>query len=199
MGEKGKKAEQVKELKRFVYTTKERSIFFARSLISKYCSALALPRTVSMEALDMYRKLSEKGKTRGLRTETACAALVYLAAHSRSPRTAGEVAAIIDCDPQELYKIQKRLSPVLGARILPASAKLFLPRYASILGLEPETETAAAKLLKRTKLNRSGKILAAAALYLCSDLTQKQIASRLGLSIVSLRETAQGLSARARA
>jgi len=125
-----------------------------------------------------------------------CATLVYLGAHSRSPRTAEEVAAVIECDPQELYNIQKRLSPALEIKILPAKAKLFLPRYASLLGLSPDTETAAAKLLKRAKLNRSGKILAAAALYLCSDLTQKQIAEKLKLSIVSLREAAQQLTAK---
>lgn len=178
--------------------SKDRNLSYSLSELVRQVSYLGLSNSVHEEVGRLYEKAVTKGLVRGRSMESIITALIYAVAREQgSPRTLAELSAASGIEKREIGRAYRYISRELGIRILPATAKEYIPRFASLLGLSGEVQAKAKEILKKAADEDivSGKGptgIAASALYIAAVLmgekrTQRDIADVVGVTEVTIR------------
>ncbi|MGM0716653.1 MAG: transcription initiation factor IIB [Halobacteriota archaeon] len=184
--------------------SKERNLKQALGEIERMSSALGLPQSVRETASMIYRQALKNDMLPGRSIEGIATAALHAAARmERIPRSVDEIAAVSRVDEEEFKRAYRYINRELELAIQPPDPNEYLPRFASDLDVDDETEHRARELLetgKRANLH-SGKSpvgLAAAAIYAAAQftpdtLTQRDVAKATDISEVTIRNRYQEL------
>lgn len=177
----------------------ERNLKQALGEIQRMSSALGLPSHVEETASVIYRRALEENLLPGRSIEGIATASLYAAAlQVNVPRSMDEVADVSRVERKEFTRGYRYILRELNLEIEPTSPLEYIPRYASDLGLDDDTEQFARKLLEvaeRTGV-QSGKSrvgLAGASLYAASkvipgnNVTQREVSEVTDMSEVTIR------------
>ncbi len=177
----------------------KKNFLIAVNEIKRVCTNLGLPRIVAETAATLYKKVQKLNVLRGRSINGFVGACVYLSCRmSKIPRSVNEVYEEMpnttDRDIRICYRV---LVNELGVKVPKINAVALLPRYASSIGVSPESQSLAEKMLSAFEggTNTAGKDpkgMIAAAIYLACKKTgenkpQKHIAIACGITEVTLR------------
>ncbi|MBN2151678.1 MAG: hypothetical protein JW839_09545 [Candidatus Lokiarchaeota archaeon] len=177
----------------------KKNFLIAVNEIKRVCTNLSLPRIVAETAATVYKKIQRLNVLRGRSINGFVGACVYLACRmSKIPRSVNEVyeemPTTTDRDIRICYRV---VINELGIKVPKINAVALLPRYASAIGVSPEAQCVAEKLLAafeagRNNAGKDPKGLIAAAIYLATRRTgenkpQKHVAIACGITEVTLR------------
>nr|MDO8118568.1 hypothetical protein [Candidatus Sigynarchaeota archaeon] len=158
-----------------------------------------MPRVVAETAATIYKKIQKLNVLRGRSINGFVGACVYLACRmSKIPRSVNEVYEEMpnttDRDIRICYRV---LLNELSIKVPKINAVALLPRYASAIGISPESQCIAEKLLAafeggRNTTGKDPKGMIAAAIYLAckmrdEETAQKRVATACGVTEVTLR------------
>ena len=184
--------------------SKERNLKQALGEIERMASALGLPQSVRETASMIYRQALKNDMLPGRSIEGIATASLHAAARmERIPRSIDEIAAVSRVEEEEFKRAYRYINRELELEIQPPDPNEYLPRFASDLDIDDETQRRARELLetgKRANLH-SGKSpvgLAAAAIYAAAQftadtLTQSDVAKVTDISEVTIRNRYQEL------
>jgi len=182
----------------------ERNLKQALGEIERMASALGLPENVRETASVIYRRALDEDLLPGRSIEGIATASLHAAARMAGvPRSIDEVARVSRVDEETFQRAYRYIVKKLELEVQPADPAEYLPRFASKLELDDETERRARELLAvgRESAVHSGKSpvgLAAAALYAAgvltnADLTQREVSEVTDISEVTIRNRYQEL------
>ena len=183
---------------------KERNLKQALGEIDRMASALGLPENVRETASVIYRQALEKDLLPGRSIEGIATASLHAAARMGNvPRSLDEMSAVSRVDQATFKRAYRYIVRELKLEVQPADPLEYLPRFASDLDLDDETERRARELLETAKRQNvhSGKSpvgLAAAAIYAAgvltnNALTQSEVSRATDMSEVTIRNRYQEL------
>jgi len=166
--------------------------------IGRLASKMGMGKLVKEETAVIYRKALEKDMVKGRSIDTVVAASMYLANQKlRTARSLDDFQRHSDVSRKSITRAHKVIKAALGVRIPVSEPSEYVGRYAGLLGLPPEINASALRLLKRaTELElthgKSPTGLAAAALYIAArqgnrHRTQRDIADISGVTEVTIR------------
>lgn len=178
--------------------SKDRNLSYSLSELVRQISYLGLGQNIHEEVARLYEKAVTKGLVRGRSMESIITALIYAVAREQgSPRTLAELSASSGIEKREIGRAYRYISRELNIRILPATAKEYVPRFASLLGLSGKVQAKAKKILEKAAdediISGKGPTgIAASALYIAAVLcgekrTQRDIADVVGVTEVTIR------------
>jgi len=181
--------------------TKERDLWFGIGLTKRLCSAFGISRPVQEEAARRFKIASECNMLKGKSMEAVVAALILgVCRENGRPISINELASAACSKPGKVFQIYKRLSRALGFAFTTIKAEDCVEYFCELVGLEPPARTAVYRIVSAAKdigMNRSAKVLVAAAICMTTDiLTQQKLATKLDVSVVSLRATMRELEKR---
>lgn len=179
--------------------SQQRRLKFALREMTRLVNSMNLPESLIEEGSRLYEKALEKNIVKGRRIEHLVAALVYILARDRGvPRTMSEISEETGISERDLGKNYRYLARELDLRVLPVDPKDFIPRFSNELGFSGETQARAREIISEAQekgilAGRSPDSIAAAALYLASELegeevTKKSVAETVGVTPVTLRK-----------
>ncbi|RYJ13257.1 transcription initiation factor IIB [Halogeometricum borinquense] len=177
---------------------KERNLKQALGEIDRMASALGLPENVRETASVIYRRALDDDLLPGRSIEGVATSALYAAARQAgTPRSLDEITTVSRVDKDEISRTYRYVVRELNLEIEPADPEQYVPRFASELGLNDESERHARQLLRTAKEQgiHSGKSpvgLAAAAIYAASLLanekvTQSEVSEVANISEVTIR------------
>lgn len=178
--------------------SKQRNLKQALGEIDRMGAALGLPESVRETASVIYQRALDEDLLPGRSIEGVATASLYAAALDCGyPRGMDEFTKVSRVEKQEFTRTYRYISEELRLKVQPARPEQYLPRFASDLNLEEQTEQVAREIIEsaESKGVLSGKSrigLCAAAIYaaglLCEeDLTQTQVSNVAGVSEVTIR------------
>lgn len=181
-----------------VWGSHERNLSRAFGQLALIISNLSLSRTVKTESASIYRKAVTNDLVRGRSIEKIMVATVYIACRQcKVPRTLDEIAEVTGVDKKTIGKNYRFLTRELGIKLPLISPNDYVPRFASKLNLPPEVEVKSIEInnLAKERGLTSGKdpaSITAASLYAASLMlgerrTQTEIARKLGVTEVTIR------------
>ncbi|HIQ51491.1 MAG TPA: hypothetical protein EYH54_06005 [Nautiliaceae bacterium] len=176
----------------------EKNLKVAMNDLKKIIDLLRLPQSVAEEASYIYTLAAQKGLVRGRNIDSVVVASIYIALRKMNiPRTLDEIASVTGITKKEISKVYRLLSKELKIKIKPIDPTDYIYRFANLLHLKQETLELALDLLKKAQekklvAGRSATGIAAAILYIASELTkerktQKEIAEVAGVTEVTIR------------
>ncbi|MFW5948549.1 MAG: transcription initiation factor IIB [Halolamina sp.] len=183
---------------------KERNLKQALGEIDRMASALGLPENVRETASVIYRRALDEDLLPGRSIEGIATASLHAAARMGNvPRSLDEMSAVSRGDQATFKRAYRYIVRELKLEVQPADPLEYLPRFASELDLDDETERRARELLETAKRQNvhSGKSpvgLAAAAIYAAgvltnNALTQSEVSEATNMSEVTIRNRYQEL------
>ncbi|MBW6451969.1 MAG: transcription initiation factor IIB [DPANN group archaeon] len=178
--------------------SKDRNLSYSFSELVRQISYLNLSSSVHEEVARLYEKAVTKGLVRGRSMESIITALIYAIAREHgSPRTLSELSAASGIEKREIGRAYRYIARELKIRILPATAKEYIPRFSSLLGLSGEVQARSKEILDKAAdediISGKGPTgIAASALYIAAVLggekrTQRDIADVVGVTEVTIR------------
>jgi transcription initiation factor TFIIB len=200
-----------RRLRRFDFRTKSddnkiRNLNQATIEVERYTDRLHLPRGIKDKALFIYRKALKEDLIRGRTISDFVAAAAYAACRqSRVPRSLANVSEASGRSVKDISRTYRLLVRSLKLRMPVDTPMKFVPRIASSLNIDLETERKAIESLRRAGvlkllIGKDPRSMATAALYMaCKSkkrkMTQKKLADAAGISTVSLRNRMRELEA----
>jgi len=189
---------RMKKWQKRLVSSKDRNLGYALTELERLSSFLNLPKNLQEEVGMMYEKALEEGIVKGRSIEAVIAALVYcLSREYGCPRTLAEISQASGVSRRDLGRTYRYIARKLGLRILPAKAKDYIARCATILGLSDKVQVKARQYLKKIEDHESvsgkGPLgVAAAALYISAIMngeyrSQREIADAIGVTEVTIR------------
>ena len=141
---------------------------------------LHLPETVLEKACLLFKPVS------GRSNEAVYAACLYMACRQeRVPRTFKEICAVSTVSKKEIGRAYKQISRVVVERVTPDD---LVNRFCSKLGLTRQVRREVAELtVKNAETGRPPSSVVAAAIYLTSGKSQREIKEVTGVSEVTIR------------
>src|SRR3989338_5401853 len=130
--------------------------------------------------------------------ESVVAGALYAACRRHEvPRTLDELSEASGIDKKEIGRTYRFITRELGIRILPSNPVDYIPRFASALKLNAETQSKAVEILEKAQKQQltSGRGptgIAAASLYVAALInnekkTQREVADVAGVTEVTIR------------
>ena len=185
---------------------RSRNLSRAFTKLSLIVSQLSLSKNVKRESASIYRKALDEDLIRGRSIEKLMVATIYIACRQCDvPRTLDEISEGTGIDKKTIGKNYRFLSRELGINLPVVSPNAFVPRFASKLGLSSEVEVKSIEIINQAKELgiTSGKdpasITAASLYWACLLLgerrTQTEIAKKLGVTEVTIRNRFKELNA----
>ncbi|MDS0242684.1 MULTISPECIES: transcription initiation factor IIB family protein [unclassified Haloferax] len=202
---KGRKRRQFARMRRQhnrarISTKRERNQVYAFTEIRRVTSALSLPNHIRDQACSLFESAQNEDLLRGRSLEGFAAACVYAACRvagvSRSVEEVCDVSKSTEAEHQAAYGALNR---DLGLPVAPADPTEYLPRFATKLDLDSDTERRAREYVADARdeglvggKNPCG--VAAACLYTAAcdrgeDCTQAEAADVADVTPVTLRKT----------
>jgi len=157
-----------------ISTAIERNLKLALSELKRVSSYLRLPSSVEEEAARIYTLAVQKGLVRGRSMESVVAGALYAACRRHDvPRTLDELGESSNIEKKEIGRTYRFITRELGIKILPSNPADYIPRFASSLKLNAETQSKAVEIIEsaqRVELTsgRGPTGIAAAALYVAA-------------------------------
>ncbi|MEK6903798.1 MAG: transcription initiation factor IIB [Nanoarchaeota archaeon] len=181
-----------------ISTAIERNLKLALAELKRVASYLKLPKSVEEEASRIYTMAVQRGLVRGRSMESVVAGALYAACRRHEvPRTLDELSEASGIDKKEVGRTYRFVTRELGIRILPSNPVDYIPRFASALKLNPETQSKAVEILEMAENSeltsgRGPTGIAAASLYVAALLneekrTQREVADVAGVTEVTIR------------
>ncbi len=181
-----------------ISTAIERNLKLALAELKRVASYLKLPKSVEEEASRIYTMAVQRGLVRGRSMESVVAGALYAACRRHEvPRTLDELSEASSIDKKEVGRTYRFVTRELGIRILPSNPVDYIPRFASALKLNPETQSKAVEILEMAENSeltsgRGPTGIAAASLYVAALLnnekrTQREVADVAGVTEVTIR------------
>ena len=130
--------------------------------------------------------------------ESVVAGALYAACRRHEiPRTLDELSEASGIDKKEIGRTYRFITRELGIRILPSNPIDYIPRFASALKLNADTQTKAVEILEKAQnieltSGRGPTGIAAASLYVAALInnekrTQREVADIAGVTEVTIR------------
>lgn len=178
--------------------SKDRNLSYSLSELVRQISYLGLSSSIHEEVARLYEKAVSMGLVRGRSMESIITALIYaIAREHSSPRTLAELSAASGIEKREIGRAYRYICRELNIRILPATAKEYIPRFGSLLGLSGSVHAKAKQILDKAAdediISGKGPTgIAASSLYIAAVLcgekrTQRDIADVVGVTEVTIR------------
>ncbi|MEK6907571.1 MAG: hypothetical protein AABW45_03515, partial [Nanoarchaeota archaeon] len=179
-------------------TAIERNLKLALAELKRVSSYLKLPASVEEEAARIYTLAVQRGLVRGRSMESVVAGALYAACRRHEvPRTLDELSEASGIDKKEIGRTYRFITRELGIRILPSNPVDYIPRFASALKLNAETQSKAVEILEKAQKEeltsgRGPTGIAAASLYVAALInnekrTQREVADVAGVTEVTIR------------
>ncbi len=197
---------RLSKIQRSVTTTFERNLSIAQPKLLNEASTLGLPRTVTEEALRLYKKAVRAKLTMGRSIDSLVAASLYAAIKIHGlPRTLDEISKITQIPVKSIAKSYRLLAQYVEESIPKDLADLktqYIVRFGQDLKLSPAVQKRAIELLEQAEesgmvlTGKNPKGLASAALYLAAKelgepRSQFEISRTSAISEVTLRNRAK--------
>ncbi len=181
-----------------ISTAIERNLKLALAELKRVSSFLKLSASVEEEAARIYTLAVQRGLVRGRSMESVVAGALYAACRRHElPRTLDELSEASGIDKKEIGRTYRFITRELGIRILPSNPVDYIPRFASALKLNPETQSKAVEILEKAQKEeltsgRGPTGIAAASLYVAALInnekrTQREVADVAGVTEVTIR------------
>ena len=181
-----------------ISTAIERNLKLALAELKRVSSYLKLPASVEEEAARVYTLAVQRGLVRGRSMESVVAGALYAACRRHEvPRTLDELSEASGIDKKEIGRTYRFITRELGIRILPSNPVDYIPRFASALKLNAETQSKAVEILEEAQKaeltsGRGPTGIAAASLYVAALInnekrTQREVADIAGVTEVTIR------------
>ena len=181
-----------------ISTAIERNLKLALAELKRVASYLKLPGSVEEEAARVYTMAVQRGLVRGRSMESVVAGALYAACRRHEiPRTLDELSEASGIDKKEIGRTYRFITRELGIRILPSNPIDYIPRFASALKLNADTQTKAVEILEKAQKieltsGRGPTGIAAASLYVAALInnekrTQREVADIAGVTEVTIR------------
>ena len=186
-------------------TWEKRNILIATTELKRICSNLNLPNHVKVEAIRLYKEAFKKKLLRGRSINSMIAASIYLAIRlKRIPRTFQEILEESSENSKDVRRCYRVLIRELNLKAPNTEPSALIPKYVAKLNLNQEIERITYKIVNTFSSNfstsgKDPKGIVAGAIYLASkilglELTQKEIADKVGVTEVTLRSRYKELS-----
>jgi transcription initiation factor TFIIB len=177
----------------------DRRITYGLTDLSRISAQLQIPRGVKEAACLIFRRLVEKGFTRGKNTERVTASVIYIACRQAGvPRILAEVTKFTKARKKQIARTYKDIVKELGIHLPPISPVELIPRFASRINLPGWVAERAIHLIEEEmKLGPFSATTpggtAAAALYISSikngfRYSQREISRAAHTTEVTLRK-----------
>jgi len=197
----GKNMNKFFRLRKWQYrisTAIERNLKLALAELTRVASFLKLPKSVEEEAARIYTMAVQRGLVRGRSMESVVAGALYAACRRHEvPRTLDELSEASGIEKKEVGRTYRFITRELGIRILPSNPVDYIPRFASALKLNAETQSKAVEILEMAEKSeltsgRGPTGIAAASLYVAALMnnekrTQREVADVAGVTEVTIR------------
>jgi len=181
-----------------ISTAIERNLKLALAELKRVASYLKLPSSVEEESARIYTMAVQRGLVRGRSMESVVAGALYAACRRHEiPRTLDELSEASGIDKKEIGRTYRFITRELGIRILPSNPIDYIPRFASALKLNADTQTKAVEILEKAQKieltsGRGPTGIAAASLYVAALInnekrTQREVADIAGVTEVTIR------------
>jgi len=181
-----------------ISTAIERNLKLALAELKRVSSYLKLPSSVEEEAARIYTLAVQRGLVRGRSMESVVAGALYAACRRHEvPRTLDELGEASSIEKKEIGRTYRFITRELGISVLPSNPADYIPRFASSLKLNPETQSKAVEILEMAQKaeltsGRGPTGIAAAALYVAALMygekrTQREVADVAGVTEVTIR------------
>ncbi len=199
---------RLSKIQRSVTTTFERNLSIAQPKLLNQASMLGLPRTVTEEALRIYKKAVRAKLTMGRSIDSLVAASIYAAIKIHGlPRTLNELSKVTQIPVKTIAKSYRLLAQYIEESTPKELGDLktkYIVRFGQDLKLSPAVQKRAIELLKLAEeggmvlTGKNPKGLASAALYLAAKelgepRSQFEISKISSISEVTLRNRAKNI------
>ncbi|MHA1649019.1 MAG: transcription initiation factor IIB [Candidatus Helarchaeota archaeon] len=199
---------RLSKIQRSVTTTFERNLSIAQPKLLNHASMLGLPRTVTEEALRIYKKAVRAKLTMGRSIDSLVAASIYAAIKIHGlPRTLNELSKVTQIPVKTIAKSYRLLAQYIEESTPKELGDLktqYIVRFGQDLKLSPAVQKRAIELLKLAEeggmvlTGKNPKGLASAALYLAAKelgepRSQFEISKISSISEVTLRNRAKNI------
>lgn len=181
-----------------VVGNKERNLTSANHFLGLIKSQLGLSSTIVDEAARFYKVALEADEIHGRSIDEMVAASVYLACKATYPRSAKEISAVTNAEPEIIIRYSKVIKQYVNVNYAPTGPTSFIPRFVGNLNLPTEVEAKAIELVNLLDENQLGNgtqpsSYAAAAIYVaCKSLkvkiSQKRIVEACEVSETTIRK-----------
>ncbi|MAG47980.1 hypothetical protein CL617_05215 [archaeon] len=189
---------RLKKWQHRISTAIERNLKLALAELKRVSSFLKLPASVEEEAARIYTLAVQRGLVRGRSMESVVSGALYAACRRHEvPRTLDELSEASGIDKKEIGRTYRFVTRELGIRILPSNPVDYIPRFASALKLNAETQSKAVEILEQAQKSeltsgRGPTGIAAASLYVAALInnekkTQREVADVAGVTEVTIR------------
>ncbi|MHA1232893.1 MAG: transcription initiation factor IIB [Candidatus Helarchaeota archaeon] len=201
--DKKQKYYRLSKIQRSTTSTFERNMSIAQPKLLSYAAALGLPKSVTEEALRIYREVVNKKLTMGRSINNLVAGSIYAAIRLNDlPRTVEEISMVTQIPEKSITKAYRLIVSNLELLLTSTSIVKYISRFGDELELSTPVQIQASELINKAKENglqtigKDPKGLAAAALYIAAresgePKSQSLIAKVCGVSEVTLRNRAK--------
>jgi transcription initiation factor TFIIB len=201
--DKKQKYYRLAKIQRSTTSTFERNLSIAQPKLLGYASNLGLPRSITEEALRIYKEVVNKKLTMGRSINNLVAGSIYAAIRLNDlPRTVDEIAEVTQISEKTITKAYRLIVSNLKILLTSTPVIQFVSRFGEELELSPQVQIRANELINKAKENglrtmgKDPKGLAAAALYVAAKelgepKSQSLIAKVCSVSEVTLRNRAK--------
>jgi transcription initiation factor TFIIB len=192
-----------RRLRRFDFRTKSddnkiRNLNQATIEIERYTDKLHLPRNIKDKSIHIYRKALKEDLIRGRTISDFVTASIYAACRkSKVPKSLSDISKASGRSVKDISRTYRLLLRSLKLRMPIDTPMKFVPKIASSLNIDLETERITIESLKKASekkllIGKDPRSMATAALYMACKInkrkvTQKKLADAAGISTVSLR------------
>ncbi|MHA1270815.1 MAG: transcription initiation factor IIB [Candidatus Helarchaeota archaeon] len=200
---KKQKYYRLAKIQRSTTSTFERNMSIAQPKLLGFAAALGLPRSITEEALRIYREVVNKRLTMGRSINNLVAGSIYAAIRKNDlPRTVEEISMVTQIPEKSITKAYRLIVSNLNLLLTSTSIPQFINRFGEDLQISMPIQIEANNLISKARENglqtigKDPKGLAAAALYIAAKdggepKSQSLIAKICGVSEVTLRNRAK--------
>lgn len=181
-----------------ISTAIERNLKLALAELKRVSSFLKIPKSVEEEAAQIYTQAVQRGLVRGRSMESVVAGALYAACRRHEvPRTLDELSESSGIEKKEVGRTYRFITRELQISIMPSNPADYIPRFASALKLNPETQSKSIEIIEQAQekeltSGRGPTGIAAAGLYVAALIngekrTQREVADVAGVTEVTIR------------
>ena len=196
---------RLSKIQRSTTSTYERNMSIAQPKLLGYASNLGLPRSITEEALRIYKEIVNKKLTMGRSIDNLVAGSIYAAIRKNDlPRTIEEISDVTQIPEKSITKAYRLIVSNLKILLTSTPVVQYVIRFGQELNLSTPIQISANKLIEIARKNgyqtigKDPKGLAAAALYISAKnagdpRSQSLIAKICKVSEVTLRNRAKDI------
>jgi len=156
---------------RSTLSSSDRTLKTAHSNIRAMGDRINLPKSITDEAMSLFKQVHESKQLRGRNNEAVATSCLFMACRKmKVPRTFKEICAVSNVSKKDIGKIFKKIVHILSTSVGNATGEDFMARFCYQLGI-PKLEKIAKEISKKALddnmvAGRSPVSIAAASIYM---------------------------------